>query len=97
MFVNVGMWLERFNIIVNSLSRDFLPAAWGNYIPTFWDTSLFIGTLGVFLTLIFLFIRFLPMISTFEMRELLVRTKEEAAARQHANAGVTAPEAGAAD
>jgi molybdopterin-containing oxidoreductase family membrane subunit len=70
------MWLERFNIIVTSLARDFIPAAWGNYVPQFWDPALFIGTIGMFLTFIFLFVRFLPVISTFEMRELLARTEE---------------------
>jgi molybdopterin-containing oxidoreductase family membrane subunit len=71
MFVNVGMWLERFIIIVTSLHRDFLPSSWGMYHGTFWDWSTFIGTIGLFLTLLFLFIRFLPMISIFEMRTLV--------------------------
>ncbi len=71
MFVNVGMWLERYVIIVVSLSRDFLPSSWGMYSGTIWDWSTFIGTIGLFLTLMFLFIRFLPMISIFEMRTLL--------------------------
>jgi molybdopterin-containing oxidoreductase family membrane subunit len=68
--VNVGMWLERF-VIVMSLHRDFMPSAWGLYAPTVWDWATFIGTLGLFFALIFLFIRFLPMISIFEMRTLL--------------------------
>jgi Ni/Fe-hydrogenase subunit HybB-like protein len=71
MVVNVGMWLERYIIIVVSLSRDFLPSSWGLYSGTVWDWSTFIGTIGLFLTLLFLFIRFLPMISIFEMRTLL--------------------------
>ena len=71
MFVNVGMWLERFVIVVTSLHRDFLPSSWGMYHGTFWDWSLFIGTIGLFLALLFLFLRFLPMISIFEMRALL--------------------------
>jgi molybdopterin-containing oxidoreductase family membrane subunit len=69
--VNVGMWLERFVIVVTSLHRDFLPSAWGRFRPTFWDFSTYIGTIGLFLTLLFLFLRFLPMISIFEMRTLL--------------------------
>ena len=69
--VNVGMWLERFVIIVLSLHRDFLPSSWGNYAPTFWDWSTFLGTIGLFLSLLFLFLRFLPMISIFEMPTLL--------------------------
>jgi molybdopterin-containing oxidoreductase family membrane subunit len=69
--INVGMWLERFIIVVTSLYRDFLPSAWEVYIPTFWDYATFIGTLGIFFALLFLFIRFLPVISIFEMRELV--------------------------
>src|SRR5450830_2142346 len=68
--VNVGMWLERFVIIVTSLHRDFLPSSWGMYTPTVWDWSFFVGTLGLFFSLMFLFIRFLPVISIFEMRTI---------------------------
>jgi molybdopterin-containing oxidoreductase family membrane subunit len=71
MSVNVGMWLERYIIIVTSLHRDFLPSSWGIYRGTVWDWSLFVGTIGLFLTLFFLFIRFLPMISIYEMRQML--------------------------
>jgi molybdopterin-containing oxidoreductase family membrane subunit len=77
MFVNVGMWLERFVIIVISLDRDFLPSAWGAYSPTRWDFATFFGTIGLFLALLFLFIRFLPMISIFEMRTILPEAKVE--------------------
>jgi molybdopterin-containing oxidoreductase family membrane subunit len=77
LIVNVGMWLERFIIIVTSLSRDFVPSAWGMYRATFWDYSTFIGTIGLFLTLLFLFVRFLPMISIFEMRTLVPDAKVE--------------------
>jgi Ni/Fe-hydrogenase subunit HybB-like protein len=73
--VNVGMWLERFVIIVTSLHRDFLPSSWGMYKPTFWDWSTYIGTIGLFLSLLFLFLRFLPMISIFEMRTILPGAK----------------------
>jgi molybdopterin-containing oxidoreductase family membrane subunit len=69
--VSVGMWLERFVIIVTSLHRDFLPSSWGNYRGTPFDWSMFLGTIGLFLTLFFLFIRFLPAISIFEMRTLV--------------------------
>jgi molybdopterin-containing oxidoreductase family membrane subunit len=71
MFVNVGMWLERFVIIVTSLSQDFLTSSWAPYSPTRWDFLTFVGTLGLFVTLFFLFVRVLPMISIFEMRTLL--------------------------
>jgi molybdopterin-containing oxidoreductase family membrane subunit len=67
----VGMWLERFVIIVISLSRDFLNSSWGMYYPTKWDWMTYVGTLGMFLTAMFLFVRILPMISIFEMRTLL--------------------------
>ncbi len=71
LIVNVGMWLERFVIIVTSLHRDFLPSSWGMYYPTIFDWTMFIGTIGFFLTLLLLFIRVLPVISIFEMRELV--------------------------
>jgi molybdopterin-containing oxidoreductase family membrane subunit len=77
MFVNVGMWLERYVIIVVSLSADFMPSSWGLYSSTFWDWGMFLGTMGLFLTLFFLFIRFLPMISIFEMRTMLPEAKVE--------------------
>jgi len=69
--INIGMWLERFVIVVTSLHRDFLPSSWDMYIPTFWDWSTYIGTIGLFVALLFVFIRVLPMISIFEMRELV--------------------------
>ncbi len=73
--INTGMWLERFVIIVTSLHRDFLPSSWDMYYPTKFDWSMFLGTIGLFLTLLFLFIRFLPVISIFEMRALVSETK----------------------
>jgi molybdopterin-containing oxidoreductase family membrane subunit len=73
--VSVGMWLERFVIIVTSLHRDFLPSSWEMYYPTIWDFSTFFGTIGLFVMLMFLFIRVLPMISIFEMRTLLPAAK----------------------
>ncbi len=77
MVVNVGMWLERFVIVVTSLHRDFLPSSWGMYHGTIWDWATFVGTIGLFLTLLFLFIRFLPMISIFEMRTLVPDAKAD--------------------
>src|SRR5271169_1892875 len=67
----VGMWLERFIIVVVSLQRDFLTSSWGMYYPTRWDWMTYIGTIGMFLMLMFLFLRILPAISIFEMRTLL--------------------------
>ena len=75
--VNIGMWLERFVIVVTSLHRDFLPSSWDMYAPTFWDWSLYVGTIGLFFFLLLLFIRFLPMISIFEMRTLVPATGDE--------------------
>ena len=77
--VNTGMWLERFVIIVISLSRDFIPSSWGMYYPTKWDWATYIGTFGLFFTLFFLFIRVLPMISIVEVRSLVAETNEEKA------------------
>jgi molybdopterin-containing oxidoreductase family membrane subunit len=71
MFINLGMWLERFVIIVTSLHRDFLPSSWEMYIPTRWDYITFFGTVGLFLTLLFVFVRVLPLISIFEVRMLV--------------------------
>jgi len=73
--VLIGMWLERFVIIVASLAQDYLPAAWSNFSPTRWDWATYLGTIGLFLFLFFLFIRLLPMISIFEVRTLLPEAK----------------------
>ena len=69
--VNIGMWLERYVIVVVSLHRDFMPSAWGMYSGTVFDYGVLLGTIGLFVALLFLFIRLLPMISIFEMRELV--------------------------
>jgi molybdopterin-containing oxidoreductase family membrane subunit len=69
--INIGMWLERFVIVITSLHRDFLPSSWGMYKPTIFDWGLYLGTIGMFLFLMTLAIKFLPMISQFEVRELL--------------------------
>jgi Ni/Fe-hydrogenase subunit HybB-like protein len=71
MCVNAGMWFERFVIFVISLSRDFLPSSWGMYYPTWVDIWTFIGTIGIFVTLFLLFIRFLPMVAISEVRSVL--------------------------
>ena len=69
--VTVGMWLERFIIIPVSLFRDYLPSSWGMYYPTFWDYSMYAGTIGFFIMMFFLFVRFIPPINIFEIKELL--------------------------
>jgi Ni/Fe-hydrogenase subunit HybB-like protein len=73
--VNTGMWFERFVIVVTSLYRDFLPSSWGTYKATRWDYATFVGTLGLFTTLFFLFIRLLPMIPMSEIRMMLPQAK----------------------
>ena len=70
-FVNIGMWFERFVITVTSLANDFLPSSWDYYSPTIFDISLFVGSFGLFFTLFLLFIRFLPMISMAEVKGVL--------------------------
>jgi len=75
MFINVGMWLERYVIVVVSLARDFLPSSWDMYSGTVWDWAIYVGTIGLFLSLIFLFVRFLPLISGFEMRHLVAHKR----------------------
>ena len=75
LFVNLGMWLERFIIIVTSLHRDFLPSSWDMYYPTRWDFAMFAGTIGLFFSLFFLFVRFLPAIAIFEMRTIVPEAK----------------------
>jgi molybdopterin-containing oxidoreductase family membrane subunit len=77
--INVGMWLERFIIVVVSLHREYLPSSWDTYTPTFWDWSTYFGTIGLFTALMYLFIRLLPMISIFEMREMVEESHQEPA------------------
>jgi len=69
--INLGMWLERFVIIVVSLHRDFLPSSWGSFTPTWVDIGLLAGSFGLFLTLVLLFCRFLPTISIAELKAVL--------------------------
>jgi molybdopterin-containing oxidoreductase family membrane subunit len=74
--VNVGMWVERFVIVVTSLHRDFIPSSWGMFIPTRWDWAVLLGTVGLFFALMFLFIRFIPMMSISELRETIARKEK---------------------
>jgi molybdopterin-containing oxidoreductase family membrane subunit len=67
--VTLGMWFERYMLLVTTLYRDYLVSSWGNYHPSFWDWSLFAGMLGVFFVPFLLFVRFLPVISVFEIKE----------------------------
>ena len=69
--VNVGMWFERFVIVVSSLSRDFLPGSFGAFTPTMVDYALLFGSFGLFFTLFLLFCRYLPMVSIAEVKSTL--------------------------
>jgi molybdopterin-containing oxidoreductase family membrane subunit len=68
--INVGMWFERYNIIVTSLSRDYLPSSWTPYSPTWVEVGFFAGTIGLFLTGVLLFFRFIPMIAISELKSV---------------------------
>jgi molybdopterin-containing oxidoreductase family membrane subunit len=81
--IQVGMWLERFIIVITSLHRDFMPSSWAMYYPTKWDWAVYAGTIGLFLTLFLLFIRFLPALSIFEMRGLAHELKEKEGGGKH--------------
>jgi molybdopterin-containing oxidoreductase family membrane subunit len=71
LFVNVGMWFERFVIIVTSLHRDYLPSSWAMYTPTWIEAGIFFGTFGLFFTAFFLFAKFLPVVNMFEVKTLI--------------------------
>ncbi len=89
--VNIGMWFERFVIIVTSLSQDFLPSAWDTYHPTWVEFSMLLGSFGLFFTLFLLFIRFLPMVAMAEVKSVIVHEQHEARARHghgHAAGGL---------
>lgn len=70
-FANIGMWFERFVIVISSLSRDYLPSSWDYYTPSIWDILMLIGSFGLFFTFFLLFLRFLPMIAMFEIKGIL--------------------------
>jgi molybdopterin-containing oxidoreductase family membrane subunit len=82
-FVSVGMWLERFVIIPMSLHRDYVPSSWGMYYPTMWDWMMFIGTMGFFTFMMMLFVRFMPLINIFEVKDLLLRINHEKHHAEH--------------
>jgi molybdopterin-containing oxidoreductase family membrane subunit len=74
--VQLGMWLERVMIVVQSMHRDFMPSAWGLYVPTAWDWIVLAGSIGFFFFLFLLFLRLLPAISIYEMRKFVHEEKE---------------------
>ena len=75
-FINIGMWFERFVIIVTSLHRDFLPSSWSMYTPTWVEASILIGSFGLFFTFYFLFAKYLPTINMFEVKAILKNPKQ---------------------
>jgi molybdopterin-containing oxidoreductase family membrane subunit len=74
--VNIGMWFERFVIIVTSIHRDFLPSSWTMFHPTWVDIGVFIGTIGIFFTLFLLFARFFPVLALNELKSILKSSGE---------------------
>jgi molybdopterin-containing oxidoreductase family membrane subunit len=91
--VNIGMWFERFVIIVTSLHRGFLPSTWGYFRPTFWDWSCLLGSFGLFFTMFCLFVRFVPMVATAEVKAILPQADPHHAQQpERAPAGALRPE-----
>jgi Ni/Fe-hydrogenase subunit HybB-like protein len=76
LLVLVGMWFERFMLIINTLFRPYLPSSWGMFYPTVWDLVFLFGSVGLFLLLFTLFVRWLPIVATFEMRKLIHKLQE---------------------
>ena len=72
--INIGMWFERYVIVVTSLSKDYLPSSWATYHPTIYDKALFMGTLGIFLLGILFFFRYIPMMAFSELKGILKDT-----------------------
>ena len=81
--INIGMWFERYVIIITSLSRDFIPGAWGLYIPSVWELSILVGSFCWFSMFFLLFLKFLPIIAIAEMKELIIHNKAHAPQEVH--------------
>ena len=77
-FINIGMWFERFVIVVTSLASDYLPSSWDYYRPTYVDVLMLVGSFGLFFTLFLLFLRFLPVLAMFEIRNVMPQAKAHA-------------------
>jgi molybdopterin-containing oxidoreductase family membrane subunit len=88
MFPNTGMWFERFVIIVTSIHRDFLPSSWGYFSPTWVDITLFIGTIGLFVFLFLLFVRFLPIINMFEVKGITPQADPHSSEGHHSPSSI---------
>jgi molybdopterin-containing oxidoreductase family membrane subunit len=76
LIINLGMWYERYVIIVTSLHRDYLPSSWSEFHSTFVDLGIFVGTLGIFMTLFLLFARFFPVLALNELKTILKSSGE---------------------
>lgn len=83
--VNVGMWFERFVIVITSLSRDFLPSSWGYFKPTGIDVAMFVSSFGIFFTCFLLFIRFLPMVAMAEVKCVMPEPKKDFTFKEYLN------------
>ena len=73
----VGMWQERYTFTISGLSNNYIPSYWGVFYPTLWDWAALAGTIGLFLTMFFLFLRFAPIVSIAEVREIIEKEKSK--------------------
>jgi molybdopterin-containing oxidoreductase family membrane subunit len=89
LIIQLGMWTERFVIVVQSLHRDFLPSSWHHYSPTIWDLAILFGSMGFFLVLFLLFVRTLPVIAIAELRELIHKSGHLRESESHEPKGFT--------
>ncbi len=102
-FVNIGMWFERFVIIATTLARDYLPSSWSYYTPTWVEIGIFTGTLGLFFTLYLIFARVAPVVAVAEIKAILKTAGDQYVgananhAHGHAHAPVIAPVNGSGD
>lgn len=80
LFINLGMWFERFNIVITSLSKDYLPSAWASYKPTFVEVGVYLGTIGMFIFGVLLFFKYIPMIAISEVKSVAKHQPDESAA-----------------
>jgi molybdopterin-containing oxidoreductase family membrane subunit len=90
LFVNIGMWFERFVIAVTSLANDFLPSSWGWFQPTWVDILTLLGSFGLFMTLFLLFIRFLPILAIAEIKGVMPEANPHPGGHDHEHDEVTA-------
>ncbi|HPG32468.1 MAG TPA: hypothetical protein PLM34_01350, partial [Lentimicrobium sp.] len=82
-FINIGMWYERFNILITSLTKDYLPSSWTTYTPTWVEIGIYIGTLGMFTAGVLLFFKYIPMIAISEVKSVLKVTSINTNDKKH--------------